>query len=159
MKRNHIPPKLGCLPGTEMKIKKFAKKNLLVALDNMYYHGVKAEMSDVGLACKESTMLFLFMWIVFIVLRSETNINYIIQCGKPLAFHKKKFYLQWKAFDLEDFMKSLLSLILVVCVIWCKCQYQCLEIMSGGSPLCMAVWYIERVTFLNFHFKKLKLNF
>lgn len=77
-----------------------------MVLDNMYYRSVKVEVSDVGLACKESIMLFLFMWIVFIVLRLETNINYIIQCGKPLAFHKKKFYLLWKAFDLEDFMKS-----------------------------------------------------
>lgn len=76
-----------------MKIK-FAKKNFLVVLGDMYSCGVKAEVSDVGLACKESITLFLFMGIVFIVLRLETTINYIIQCGKPLAFHKKKFYLQ-----------------------------------------------------------------
>lgn len=72
---------------------------------------VKDEVSDVGLAGKESIVLFLFMWIVFIVLRLETNRNYIIQCGKPLAFHKKKFYLQWKGFELKDFLKSFLSLI------------------------------------------------
>lgn len=72
---------------------------------------VKDEVSVIGLACKESIMLSLFMWIVFIVLRLETNRNYIIQCGKPLAF-QKIFYLQWKAFDLEDFLKSFLSLIL-----------------------------------------------
>lgn len=48
---------------------------------------------------------------VFIVSRLETNRNYIIQCGKPLAFHRKKFYLQRKAFDPDNFLKSFLSLI------------------------------------------------
>jgi hypothetical protein len=46
------------------------------------------------------------------VLRLETNRNYIIQCGKPFAFHKKKFLSTVKAFDLGDFLKSLLNSIL-----------------------------------------------
>lgn len=64
---------------------------------------VKDEMSDVGLPCKESIRLFLFMRIVFIVLRLETNRNYIMQCGKPLAFHKKNFIYSEKLLILMTF--------------------------------------------------------
>lgn len=30
---------------------------------------------------------------------------------QAISFHKKKSYLQWNAFDLEDFLKIFLSLI------------------------------------------------
>lgn len=93
-----------------MKIKS-AKKNSLVVLDGLCYLQCKRCSRDVGLACKESVMLFFFMRVVFVVLRLETNRNYIRQCGNPLTFHKKKLYLQCKAFDIEGFLKSFLSLI------------------------------------------------